>query len=318
MHPPPSDFIAALSPRYRIEREVGSGRMSTVYVAEDHRLGRRVAMKVLRPDATVRHADVRFVRETKLLAQLRHKNIVPLYDSGYVAGRLYYISSYIPGESLRHRLERTGPLPVDEAVAIARDVAEALEYAHHRGVIHRDVKPENILLGEDHALVADFGFAKAIGALSGAPVTTVGSVGPGTPRYMSPEQCVGGGELDGRADVYSLGVVMYEMLTGRVPYADETGTVDNALKYTTQPPPASSLRRGIPPSIDAAILRALEPSRTERTATAREFAQALATDDVSLTPARRTSIASRGLPLFAIIGAAVLMIAGIVAAAMMR
>ena len=313
----PSEFSTALASRYRIEREVGTGRMSTVYVAEDQRHGRRVAVKMLRPDATIRHADVRFMRETKLLAQLRHRNIVPLYDSGYVAGRLYYVSSFVEGESLRTRLERVGPLPVGEAVAIARDVAEALEYAHRRGVIHRDVKPENILLSEDHALVADFGFAKTIGALSATPVTTVGTPGPGTPRYMSPEQCVGNQEVDARTDVYSLGVVLYEMLTGRVPHADEKGNLDNALKFTRPPAPPSSLRRGIPPRVDAAVVRALHPNRTERLATARELAQALVHDDVALSaPDSSTSTRRYASPV--VIAAAILAVAGIVMAVLLR
>ena len=308
----PIEFSAALATRYRIEREVGSGRMSTVYVAEDQRHGRRVAVKVLRPDAAVRHADVRFVRETKLLAQLEHRNIVPLYDSGYAAGRLYYVSSYIAGESLRKRLDRAGALPIPEALSIVRDVAEALEYAHRRGVIHRDVKPENILLAEDRALVADFGFAKAIGPLTAGPVTTVGRPGPGTPRYMSPEQCIGDQELDGRADVYSLAVVLYEMLTGRLPHAEDAGGIANLLKFTATPAPPGSVRRGIPPRVDAAILRALAPNRTERTASAREFAQELLAGDVPLAggEVRR--------PSPAVIAAAILAIGAIVAAALLR
>ena len=289
--------------------------MSTVYEAEDQRHGRRVAMKVLRPDATVRHADVRFARETKLLAQLDHRNIVPLYDSGYAAGRLYYVSSYVAGESLRARLDRVRALPMREALAIARDVAEALEYAHRRGVIHRDVKPENILLAEDRAVVADFGFAKAIGALTGASVTTVGTAGPGTPRYMSPEQCLGNRDVDGRADVYSLAVVVYEMLTGHVPYAAENGAVDNSLKFTVAPPPLSTLRRGIPPRVDAAVLHALTPNRAERTATAREFAQELMTDDVALSSGTTTE-RRRFSP--AVIAAAILAAGAIVAAALIK
>ena len=308
----PIEFSAALATRYRIERELGTGRMSTVYIAEDQRHGRRVALKVLRPDAAVPHADVRFVRETKLLAQLEHRNIVPLYDSGYAAGRLYYVSSYVAGESLRKRLDRAGPLPIQDALSIVRDVAEALEYAHRRGVIHRDVKPENILLAGDRALVADFGFAKTIGALTNGPVTTVGRPGPGTPRYMSPEQCVGDHELDGRADVYSLAVVLYEMLTGRLPHAEEAGGIANLLKFTAIPAPPGSLRRGIPSRVDAAILHALAPNRTERTPTAREFAEELMAGDVPLAgrEGRR--------PSPAVIAAAILAIVAIVAAALLR
>ena len=316
MHGLPSEFSAALATRYRIEREVGTGRMASVYVAEDQRLGRRVVVKVLRPDAAVLHADVRFVRETKLLAQLRHKNIVPLYDSGYAAGRLYYVSSYVAGESLRKRLERAGPLPVHDALAIVRDIADALEYAHRRGVIHRDVKPENILLAEDHALVADFGFAKAIGALTAGPVTTVGTVGPGTPRYMSPEQCVGGQELDGRTDVYSLALVLYEMLTGQLPHASASGSIDNSRKFTRAPDPPSSLCRGIPPRVDAAILRALAPDPVERIATPREFAQALGLDDVALVSA--ASASDRRFPSPVVIAAAIVAVAGIVMALLLR
>jgi serine/threonine-protein kinase len=282
----PVSFNDAIGSRYRIERELGKGRMATVYVAEDQRHGRRVALKVLRPDASIPHADVRFMRETKLLAQLSHPNIVPLHDSGFLAGRLYYISSYVPGESLRARLNRDGKLPVDEAVKIACDVAEALEYAHRRGVVHRDIKPENILLGDGHALVADFGFAKTIGALTAAPVTTVGAIGPGTPRYMSPEQALADRELDGRSDVYSLGVVLYEMLTGEPPYRGVTGVAENTQKFTRRPDPPSRVRPEVPPRVDAAVLGAVTPSVAERFATARDFALALKTDDVALRDRR--------------------------------
>jgi eukaryotic-like serine/threonine-protein kinase len=310
------NFNEALGSRYRIERELGRGRMATVYVAEDQRHGRRVAVKVLRPDASIRHADVRFMRETKLLAQLSHPNIVPLHDSGFLAGHLYYISSYVAGESLRARLNRDGHVPVEEAVRIACDVAEALEYAHRRGVVHRDIKPENILLGEDHALVADFGFAKTIGALTAAAVTTVGGIGPGTPRYMSPEQALADRDLDGRSDVYSLGVVLYEMLTGQTPYRGATGVAENTQKFTRRPDPPSSVRPDVPPRVDAAVLGAITPNRAERIGTAREFAQALRSDDVALRPLGKAT-ASPGtsrIPVPMLIGAAVLAAAGAAAA----
>ncbi|MDH3571239.1 MAG: serine/threonine protein kinase, partial [Gemmatimonadota bacterium] len=211
----------ALADRYTIERELGKGGMATVYLAEDVKHHRPVALKVLRPELAAALGPERFLREIEIAANLHHPHILPLYDSGEAEGFLYYVMPYVEGESLRDRLEREKQLAIDDALQVAREVADALSYAHAHGVIHRDIKPENILLESGHAVVADFGIARAVDAAGGARLTETG-IAIGTPAYMSPEQAGGEKDLDGRSDLYSLGCVLYEMLAGQPPFTGPT------------------------------------------------------------------------------------------------
>src|SRR6185295_7448050 len=241
---------AALAGRYALEREIGRGGMATVYLARDLRHERPVAIKFLRSEVSAEVGVERFLREIRLAAQLHHPHILPLYDSGAVeAGtpeggpraRPYYVMPYVEGESLRARLTREGRLPLEDALQITRETAEALDYAHRRNIIHRDIKPENILLEEGHALVMDFGIARAITVSGEAQLTAVGLL-VGTPAYMSPEQVSGDAVLDGRSDVYSLGCVFYEMLAGEPPF---TGTSLQSIlvrRLIERPPELTTLR----------------------------------------------------------------------------
>src|SRR5215469_9265638 len=217
MTDPLAHVTTALAGRYRIERELGRGGMATVYLAEDERHHRKVAIKVLHAELSAILGPERFLKEIELTASLQHPNILPLFDSGSANGHLYYVMPYVAGESLRARLGRERQLPVADAVQIATEVADALAYAHQRGVIHRDIKPENILLQGDHSLVADFGIALAVAQASGERLTQSG-LSLGTPQYMSPEQTMGEREIGPRADIYSLGIVTYEMLIGEPPF----------------------------------------------------------------------------------------------------
>jgi len=253
---------AALADRYTIERELGRGGMAIVYLAKDLRHDRVVALKALRSELAATLGTDRFLREIRLAAGLAHPHILPLHDSGDAGGVLYYVMPYVAGESLRDRLEREPRLTLAEATQIAREVADALDYAHRHGVVHRDIKPENILLQEGHAIVADFGIARAISAAGGQRVTEVG-IAVGTPDYMSPEQASADQSVDGRSDVYSLGCVLHEMLTGHPPPHDGTATEDE-------------LPAGTPPEIRAALMRALAPDVADRFPTAGAFASALA------------------------------------------
>src|SRR5678815_2781486 len=213
----PDRLVSALGDRYRIERELGKGGMATVYLAEDLRHGRKVAVKVLLPELAAVLGAERFLSEIHVTAALQHPHILPLFDSGQANGQLYYVMPYVEGESLRTRLAREKQLPIDEAIRITREVASALDYAHRRGVIHRDIKPENILLQDGTALVADFGIALAVSKAGGTRLTQTG-LSLGTPHYMSPEQATGDHAVDGRSDIYSLGAALYEMLTGDPPF----------------------------------------------------------------------------------------------------
>jgi serine/threonine-protein kinase len=265
---------ASLGTAYTIERELGRGGMATVFLARDSKHRRAVAIKVLDPQLSESLGAPRFLREVELAARLTHPHIVPLYDSGEANGLLYYVMPFIAGESLRARLDREGTLPTEVTAQIIREAASALDYAHREGVVHRDVKPENVLLHAGHSLLADFGVARAIScATEGAAHESLTRTGfaVGTPTYMSPEQGVGERDLSGTSDVYSLGCVACELLTGRTPYIGSSAE-QVAKRLTTLPPPASSVREGLSSSVDAVLHRALALTPGDRYATPGEFA----------------------------------------------
>jgi serine/threonine protein kinase len=276
------DFLAslqaALVDRYRFERELGRGGMATVYLARDLRHGRLVAIKLLRQELVAALGPDRFLREIQVTAALQHPHILPLLDSGTIddagGSRPYYVMPYVQGESLRDHLVRERQLPVDEAVRITRDVAAALGYAHERGVVHRDIKPENILLSGGQAVVADFGIARALSAAGAERLTETG-LALGTPHYMSPEQASGDPHVDGRADIYALGCVLYEMLAGEPPYTGPTAQAIIAKRMVEPIPRIRTVRESVPEELERAITRALAKTPADRFGTAPEFAEAL-------------------------------------------
>src|ERR671928_147620 len=265
----------ALADRYRIEREIGAGGMATVSLAQDLRHDRKVALKLLRPELSAVIGAERFLAEIKLTANLQHPHILPLFDSGEADSYLFYVMPFVEGETLRDRLTREKQLPVPDAVRIATEVASALDYAHRHGVVHRDIKPENILIHDGQALVADFGIALAASKASGARMTETG-MSLGTPHYMSPEQAMGEREITPRSDVYALGAVLYEMLTGEPPFTGSTAQAIVARVLTESPRPLMPQRHTIPRHVEAAVLTALEKLPADRFASAAEFADALA------------------------------------------
>jgi tetratricopeptide (TPR) repeat protein/tRNA A-37 threonylcarbamoyl transferase component Bud32 len=269
-----SRLAEALAGRYDIERPIGEGGMATVYLATDTRHGRRVAIKVLRPELSTAIGAARFLAEIRTTANLLHPHILPLHDSGEVDGTVYYVMPFVEGPTLRDRIARAGHLPVDEAVRIAVEVADALQHAHANGVVHRDIKPANILLQGEHAVVADFGIALAHRTHDDLRMTETG-MSLGTPTYMSPEQAAGERHLDARTDVYALGCVLYEMLAGVPPFEAPTAQGLLAKVMTETPRPLVERRADVPPHVDAAIRSALAKRPEDRQSTARAFADAL-------------------------------------------
>ena len=267
-------LVAALADRYRIVRELGQGGMATVYLAEDIKHDRKVALKVLKPELAAVLGAERFVIEIRTTAALQHPHILPLFDSGTADGFLYYVMPFIDGETLRSKLDRETQLAIGEAVRIATSVADALDYAHRHGVIHRDIKPENILLHDGRPMVADFGIALALSAAAGGRMTETG-MSLGTPHYMSPEQATAEKEISGRSDIYSLGSVLYEMLAGQPPHLGGSAQQIIMKIIAEQSAPVTQYRRSVPANVAAAVARALEKLPADRFASAAEFAAAL-------------------------------------------
>jgi eukaryotic-like serine/threonine-protein kinase len=303
----------ALADRYRIERELGAGGMATVYLAHDSKHDRDVAIKVLHPDLGAALGSERFLSEIRTTARLQHPHILPLLDSGEANGLLYYVMPLVIGETLRGRMRRERQLPIAEAVRIAREVASALDYAHRHGVIHRDIKPENILLHDGQAIVADFGIALAVQSAGGARITQTG-LSLGTPQYMSPEQAMGERVIDARSDVYALGAVLYEMLTGDPPFTGSTVQAIVAKVLTEKPTPVHTLRDTVPRHLEQVVLTTLAKLPADRFASAAELSHALAsgpepTTLSALAPARprrrdpRTWIALAGVATAVVLAA---------------
>ena len=284
----PPLLAAALAGRYEIERELGHGGMATVYLARDLRHGRQVAVKVLLPDIAATLGADRFLREVRIAAGLTHPHILGVHDSGEAGGLLYYVMPYIKGESLGDRIARHGALPVQDAIRFIREVTDALAYAHRHNVVHRDIKPANILLSDRHALVSDFGVAKALSEVTGPKVTTAG-VALGTPAYMAPEQATADEHLDHRADIYSVGVVAYEMLVGEPPFRGATSQRVLAAHLTETPRPLSEHRASLPPVLEQFVMKCLEKHPSDRWQSADEMLpvlEALSTPTGGITPAQ--------------------------------
>jgi serine/threonine protein kinase/Tfp pilus assembly protein PilF len=278
IHGTASELADALRERYLIERELGRGGMATVYLAKDLKHHREVAVKVLRAELAAALGPERFLREIEISARLHHPHILPLYDSGEAEGFLFYVMPFVKGQSLRDRLTREKQLPLDDALQIALEVADALSFAHDGGVVHRDIKPENILLESGHAVVADFGIAKAISEAGGEKLTETGIV-VGTPAYMSPEQAFGEENLDGRSDIYALGCVLYEMLGGDPPFTGSSAQAILARKMVDQIPSLRTVRETVPFTVERAVRKALARVPADRFAIATQFAEALRETD---------------------------------------
>jgi eukaryotic-like serine/threonine-protein kinase len=266
----PERLTSALSGSYRIEREVGVGGMATVYLAQDLKHDRQVALKILRPELTAAMGTDRFPREIHIIAQMQHPHILPLYDSGATGGYLYYVMPFVDGESLRSKLARTGPLPINEVVRLLHEITDALSYAHARGIVHRDIKPDNVMLSGRHAAVTDFGVAKAVSASAGDKLTTVG-IAVGTPQYMAPEQAMAESNIDHRADLYALGAMGYEMLTGHPVFEATTAQAILSAHVLEQPKDVRELRSNVPPVLAEALLKCLAKNPADRWQSADEL-----------------------------------------------
>lgn len=303
-----TSFARALEDRYVLERELGRGGMATVFLATDRKHSRKVALKVLHPELAASVGSDRFLREIQIVAGLTHPRILTLIDSGEADGLLFYVMPFVEGETLEQRIAREGPLPVGEALRIAREVADALAYAHERGVIHRDIKPSNILFEAGHAVIADFGVARAVDVSGSEGMTSTG-LAVGTPAYMSPEQA-SGGQVDGRADVYALGCVLWEMLTGEPPFSGPTPIAILARKVADDTPGVRMFRKSVPPEVEGVVAKAMAPLAGDRYASARALEQAIAAPATAedLRPGR--SPQSR---LRTVAGAAIVLVAAIAA-----
>ena len=296
---PAARLAAALADRYRIERELGQGGMATVYLAEDLKHHRQVAIKVLRPDLAAALGPERFTQEIEIAARLQHPHILPVHDSGESGGFLYYVMPYVEGESLRERLTNRGELPVHDAVRLLAEVAEALAYAHSRGVVHRDIKPENIMLSGRHALVMDFGVAKAVSEASGRNRLTTAGVALGTPAYMAPEQATADPNIDQRVDIYALGILGYELLTGRTPFGGVNAQQILAAQITAAPDPVTTHRPSVSPALADVVMRALQKRPADRWQTADEMLAQLEpalTPSGGITPSSTRPITAATLP----------------------
>ena len=299
MNPGTERLAAALAGQYRIERELGAGGMATVYLAEDLRHHRKVAVKVLRPELAAMLGHDRFLREIEVAARLTHPHILPLHDSGASDGFLFYVMPYIDGESLRARIDRVGELPVADAVRILREVADALAHAHDHGVVHRDIKPDNVMLSGRHALVMDFGVAKAVSDATGQNFVTTAGVALGTPAYMAPEQAAADPHLDHRVDIYALGLLGYELLAGRPPFSGRTAQALLAAHATQDPEPLDRLRPGAPPSLVELVMRCLAKKPADRWQSAEEVLERLeplATTNPAVAPASAAAPAPTAAP----------------------
>ncbi len=309
----PAALAAALRDRYLLERELGRGGMATVYLAQDVKHHRKVALKILRPELAAVIGAERFLTEIRTTANLQHPHILPLFDSGSVDSFLFYVMPYVEGESLRDRLKREKQLPIADAVRIATEVASALDYAHRHGVIHRDIKPENILLQDGSAVVADFGIALAVSTAGGTRMTETG-MSLGTPHYMSPEQAMGEREITARSDVYALGAVLYEMLVGEPPFSGPTAQSIVAKVLTEEPRPLLPRRHTIPREVEAAVLTSLEKLPADRFAGGADFAAALTGGPVQKTGKHYGDIAARRTALPPRLAALIVALALVIAA----
>jgi serine/threonine protein kinase/Tol biopolymer transport system component len=306
------DVPELLAERYRITRELGRGGMAVVYLARDLKHGRDVAVKVLRPRLAARLGRERYLREIEIAAQLHHPHIVPLYDSGEADDLLYYVMPYEPGASLRERLAREGPLPVDEVVVILRDICDALGYAHQQGIVHRDIKPDNVLLSGRHAMVTDFGVARAVTEATGDAAITTAGIALGTPAYMAPEQIAADPRIDQRADIYALGVLAYELLAGKPPFADDAPQDVLTAHLAQAPADLTSHRPDAPKALVDLVMKCLEKRPAERWQDAEELRTRL--DGLATSSGRTSAVAvprtpSRARAAFAAVAVAVLAIA---------
>jgi eukaryotic-like serine/threonine-protein kinase len=261
---------SALAGRYAIEREIGHGGMAMVYLAQDIRHHRHVAVKVLRPEIAALLGTERFLREIEIAAQLNHPHILPLHDSGEAGGMLFYVMPFVEGASLRDLLARDGQLPVSEAVRLLHDVIDGLAYAHEHNVVHRDIKPDNVMIANRHAMITDFGIAKAISDIAGTSTVTTAGVSIGTPAYMAPEQCTADAHIDHRADLYSFGVLAYEILAGRPPFDGTSAQAVLAAHLTETPVPLDQRRPDTPAALAKVVMRCLEKRPADRWSSAAE------------------------------------------------